>query len=177
MSKKLTNKIPVLASATATLLCGLLAGPADAGTNADTVEVTANVTATCSIATAALAFGAYDPVVAHATLPNDATGSIVVRCTKGASGIYIDLDGGKHNAGAQRQMVHGTNSAVLLPYEVYKETGRTSVWGTGDSGTTNPVANGSGADVSVVMFGRIPAAQTQAISGTYTDTLVSTIHF
>jgi spore coat protein U-like protein len=173
----MTSKLPVLASATATLLFGLLAGPAAAGTSGDTVQVTANVTATCSIATAALAFGTYDPVVANASLPNDATGNIVVRCTKGASGIYIDLDGGRHNAGTQRQMVHGTNSAVLLSYEVYRETGRTSVWGTGDNGSTNSVADGSGEDVSVVMYGRIPAAQTQAISGSYTDTLVSTIHF
>lgn len=173
----MTNKLSVIASATATLLFGLVAGPAAAGTSADTVEVTANVTATCSIATAALAFGAYDPVVANATLPDDATGNIVVRCTKGAAGIYIDLDGGKHNAGAQRQMVHGTNATVLLPYEIYKETGRTSVWGTGDSGTTHSVSDGSGNDVAVVMYGRIPAGQTQAISGSYTDTLVSTIHF
>jgi spore coat protein U-like protein len=76
-------------------------------------------------------------------------------------------------------MVNLTSTSTFLNYEVYKETGRTSVWGAGDSGTVRSGAdmNGTGNVVAVTMYGRIPPAQLSAMAGAYTDTLVSTINF
>ncbi len=51
--------------------------------------------------------------------------------------------------------------------------------GTGDGGSVRSVAdlNGTGSNVAVTMYGRIPPDQLSAIAGTYSDTLVSTIIF
>ena len=78
----------------------------------------------------------------HATVADDQTGDIIVRCTKGTSGITIDLGNGAHNTGQQRRMVNLANQA-FINYEVYQETGRISVWGAGDGGSVR-----SGADLN-----------------------------
>ena len=72
-----------------------------------------------------------------------------------------------------------TSTSTFVNYEVYKETGRTSIWGAGDGGTVRSGAdlNGTGNVVAVTMYGRIPPAQLSAIAGVYNDTLVSTINF
>ena len=166
----------------ALLLIGLLVGmsePASAASQASTVQVSTSVSPSCTIGTAAIAFAPYDPVNANATVADDQTGDIVIRCTKGTTGITIDLGNGAHNTGQQRRMVNLTSTSTFLNYEVYKETGRTSVWGAGDSGTVRSGAdmNGTGKVVAVTMYGRIPPAQLSAMAGAYTDTLVSTINF
>jgi len=178
----MTIRTAKLTFAAATFATALVAGTlssAVAGSLTSTVDVSTTVAASCTINTATLTFTAYDPINANASTPDDATGNIVIRCTKGASGITIDLGNGAHNGGGQRQMANTTNTAVLLPYEIYKEGTRALVWGTGDSGTVYAGAtlDGTGADVSVTMYGRIPAAQLQAIAGSYGDTIVSTINF
>ena len=115
----------------------------------------------------------------NATVADDQSGDIVIRCTKGTSGITIDLGNGAHNTGQQRRMVNLTASGTFINYEVYKETGRTSVWGAGDGGSVRSGAdlNGTGNVMAVTMYGRIPPAQLAAIAGAYSDTLVSTINF
>ncbi len=150
-----------------------------AGTQTSTVLVTASIPPSCTIGTAFIAFPAYDPVNSHAAVPNDQTGDIVIRCTKGASGITVGLGNGANNTGTQRRMVNTADATVTVDYEVYQEPGRTSIWGPGDGGQvrTGPDLNGTGANVTVTMYGRIPPHQLQATAGTYNDTLVSTILF
>jgi spore coat protein U-like protein len=178
----MTKRIAMPTSAALVLLIGLIvaAGTAAAASRTGTVHVSTSVAASCSINAATLTFPAYDPVVAHASSPDDATGTITIRCTSGANGITIDLGGGAHNPGnTQRQMVNATNSSILLSYEVYQDSNRTAVWGQGDNGTVRAGSDldGTGADVSVTMYGRIGQAQLAAVSGSYGDTLVSTINF
>ncbi len=62
----------------------LASGQATAATQTANLAVSATVSATCSISTTALAFGAYDPVSANSTTPLDGTGTVVVTCTSGA---------------------------------------------------------------------------------------------
>jgi spore coat protein U-like protein len=178
----MSNRIARLVLATAIVFAAVVAnhsGTASAASRTSTVTVTTTVPASCNINAATLAFAAYDPVNTHATAADDATGTITVRCTKGATGITIDLGAGSNNSGSQRQMVHASDPGVLLSYEIYKESSHSSVWGTGDSGTvySGSTLDGTGADVQVTMYGRIPAAQLQAIAGSYSDTVVSTINF
>ena len=154
-------------------------GIASAGSQTSTVRVATTVSASCTIGTAVIAFAPYDPVNAHATAADDQSGDIIIRCTKGTSGITIDLGNGGHNAGQQRRMANLTATDTFINYEVYKETGRTSVWGAGDGGSVRSGAdlNGTGSVVAVTMYGRIPPGQLAAIAGPYSDTLVSTINF
>src|ERR1700694_3726300 len=58
--------------------------PAYAGNAFLNLGVSANVAANCTIATAPVAFGAYDPVVTNAAVGLTGTGSITVACTKGS---------------------------------------------------------------------------------------------
>lgn len=156
------------------------AAPAVAGgSQSSTVVITASIPPSCTIGTAAVAFNAYDPVNANAAVPDDQTGDIIIRCTKGANGITIGLGNGANNSGNQRRMVNRSNPAVTIDYQVYQETGRTIIWGPGDGGSLRSGAdmNGSGTSVTVTMFGRIPPHQLTATAGTYGDTLVSTILF
>ena len=57
--------------------------PASAATATANLGVTATVTNNCTISTAALAFGSYDPVVANASTNLDGSGTVSVACTKG----------------------------------------------------------------------------------------------
>ena len=165
------------------LFLGSLVGSPDiasAGSQTSTVRVSTSVTASCTIGTAVIAFAPYDPVNANATVADDQSGDIVIRCTKGTSGITIALGNGGHNTGQQRRMASLASTAdTFINYEVYKEPGRISVWGAGDGGSVRSGAdlNGTGSVVSVTMYGRIPPAQLAAVAGAYSDTLVSTINF
>jgi spore coat protein U-like protein len=153
--------------------------PAKATSYSSTVLISTSVIASCTIGTAAIAFAPYDPVNANATVPDDQSGDIIIKCTKGTSGITIDLGNGGHNTGLQRRMVNSAAPDTFLSYEVYKEPGRTTVWGAGDGGSVRSGADldGTGGRVAVTMYGRIPPGQLAAVAGGYNDTLVSTINF
>ena len=60
----------------------LIALPANGATTTGNLGAGASVAANCSIATAAVAFGPYDPVVANAAAALTATGSITVACSE-----------------------------------------------------------------------------------------------
>ena len=154
-------------------------GTARATSQSSTVLVSTTIPASCTIGTAAIAFAPYDPVNANATVADDQSGDIIIKCTKGTSGITIDLGNGAHNTGLQRRMVNSAAPDTFLRYEVYKEPGRATVWGAGDGGSVRSGTdlNGTGGVVAVTMYGRIPPAQLAAIAGGYNDTLVSTINF
>ena len=69
------------------------------------LTVSASVSKNCTITTAPVTFGAYDPVTANATAPLDATGTVTVTCTKGA--VAKGLGPGSNAQGATRRMTQG----------------------------------------------------------------------
>jgi spore coat protein U-like protein len=149
-----------------------MAAPAFAQTATANLGVSATVARNCSITTTAVAFGAYDPIVANATAPLDGTGSVVVTCTKGA-GTRIDLGLGSNAAASVRRMAGGGD---FLTYELYTTTARTTVWGSGaTAGLTIPAAPSRAARTFTV-FGRVAGGQDVAAT-TYADTVVATINF
>ena len=155
------------------------AGPLSTGSTLLAASATANVTVTatvannCSITGGALAFGAYDPLVTHATDPKDGSGTFTVACTKGASGVTIDLGQGQNYA-TGRRMLAGSDT---VGYQLYSDSGRTTIWGSTSGGTTVAVtAPLSKAPVSYTVYGRIAGGQDVA-AGSYTDTVVATVNF
>ena len=148
------------------------AGPALAQTATANLTVSATVAKNCSITTTAVAFGSYDPVVANAAAPLDGTGTVVVTCTKGA-GTRIDLGLGANTSGAVRRMTGGTD---FLTYELYQNTTRTTVWGTGAAAGQTIVAAPSKAARTFTVYGRVAAGQDVA-AASYNDTVVATINF
>jgi spore coat protein U-like protein len=136
------------------------------------LSVTATVTTNCTISTTPMAFGSYDPVVAHASTPLDGTGTVVVACTKGTA-TTITLNLGSNASGSTRRMKDaGTN---YLTYEIYQDVARTNIWGTGGNALTPPVAP-SKAPRNFTAYGRIPANQ-DLPAGNYGDTVVATVNF
>src|SRR5690242_3117186 len=79
--------------------------PSSGGTGTLTAQV--GVDTFCSVATTALAFGAYDPILANASsdLNNGSTASVTIACVKGSSAT-IALGNGLHFGGGTRQMQH-----------------------------------------------------------------------
>jgi len=157
-----------------------------AATASTSIPVSASITQTCSISTtSALAFAAYDPLIANATTALNATGQVSVACTKGATGLTIGMDNGTHVSGAQRQMLGGT-SAASLQYNLFQPPSNTPGAACTFPGTTAWTNTGSGLFTLATsttkvariysVCGTIPGGQDVA-ADTYTDTVNATINF
>jgi len=157
-------------------VCGLHITAANASSVDANLDVSADVSANCSISTAPLAFGAYDPAITNAAAPLDGTGTVTVTCTNGAA-VSITLDQGANPEALSsddtplRQMTDGTQ---FLAYSLYQDSGHLTVWG--NSLTSDLGHNGDGAANDLTVYGRIPAGQNVA-AGSFTDTVLATVTF
>ena len=137
------------------------------------LTVSASVSKNCTITTAPVNFGAYDPVTTNATAPLDGIGTVTVTCTKGAP-AKVGLGPGSNAQGTTRRMSQG--AAAYLTYELYKDTARATIWGdTIDTALDIPAAPNRNPR-SFNVYGRTPGAQ-DATVGNYTDTVVATVNF
>ena len=156
----------------------VVAMPMFAATKTANLPISATVISNCTISTAPVAFGNYDPVVANAATPAGdlpATGSVIVACTKGATGLRIDLDNGGGAPGARRMTGPPAN---LLNYDLYTDAAHTTRWGAGAAvggGLSIPDAP-SKAPRTFTVYGLLPGAQDVA-AGAYTDTVIATINY
>lgn len=161
----------VPAFALAALAAIFLARPARAGTNTNTLSVSANVLGICTIDPAALAFGNYD-----STANVDVSTNITVHCTLGAT-YWIGLGLGSNATGSTRRMVNGGTD--YLAYELYRDSARTQVWDNADPAPNPPhsVAGTPGFTAyTTPVYGRIPASQIVPV-GAYADSVVMTVNF
>jgi spore coat protein U-like protein len=146
---------------------------AHAATSTASLAVSATVTNNCTISTTPLAFGAYDPVVANATTALDGVGTVTTACTKGAT-TTVALNLGANASGTTRRLSDGAGN--FLPYEIYLDSGRSTVWGTSGANLLTPAAAPSKAGRSFTAYGRVSANQ-DVPSGSYTDTVTATVNF
>ena len=147
------------------------------GTDATkTLTVTASIANRCAIqANATLAFGAYDPTSGTAL---DASQASSFKCTKNS--IFDIGFGGTVGA---RTITDGTDT---LSYELYSDTGRTTIWGNTQDTNTVPSddsADTTGNGISTLntvqtrtIYGRITAGQDKN-AGSYSSTLTITIYY
>jgi spore coat protein U-like protein len=138
------------------------------------LPVNVAVAANCTITTVGVTFTAdYDPVVNHASSPDDGTGTITVTCTKGA-GTNIGLNYGANASGTQPRMKGpGGSGSEYLNYTLYSDSGRSTVW----NGTTYTIGGApSKAPRSYTVYARIPGGQ-DISQGAYGDTVVATVNF
>jgi spore coat protein U-like protein len=144
-----------------------------AATATANLGVSATVTNNCTISTAPLAFGSYDPVVAHASANLDGSGTVSVACTKGATST-IGLGLGSNASGSTRRMNDGSTN--YLTYELYSDSGRTTVWGNAGGSLYNPGAAPSKVARDFTVYGRVASNQ-DVPAGSYNDTVVATVNF
>lgn len=149
-----------------TALAATPAASLAAETDVLTVQVT--VQEACSIAGTTIDFGTYTGGQQAAL---DAQGAITYNsCAAGT--LTIALDGGTAGTVASRKMGNGSGSNIN--YQLYRNSARSQVWGTGgDAQQIVLLESGSG---SVPVYGRIAAGQSVA-AGSYTDTVNVTLTF
>lgn len=155
-----------------------------AGSTPTNLAVTASIAANCTISTTAVAFGAYDPVVTNATTALNASGSVIIGCTKG-SAPTITLGLGANASGAQRNMLNGSNSDVL-GYQLYQPPNTTpgtactfpasNIWGTAGAQIFTPTVPTTKATRTYNICGTVAAGQDVSV-GSYSDTVVATVNF
>src|SRR5262249_51217668 len=128
-----------------------------------------------SISVPSFPFGVYSPgAAAH----KDIAASITVQCVQLIAlftGYTVSVSTGAGSYASRRM----TNGASTLDYNLYVDSGRTSIWGNGTGGTatlreTNllELLNYS---KTWTVYGRIPKNQMQVSPGTYGDTLIVTL--
>jgi spore coat protein U-like protein len=157
----------------AVLLAGF-AAPSFAGTATASFAVTSTVANSCIVGANSLAFPTYLPTTTSAT-----TGSTTlnVTCTLGAA-YTVALSNGSGTsadatAGASGRAMSGPSSAQLT-YNLYQDSGFSQAWGS--TGAFLLSGTGTGVQVPLTVYGRIPASQTVA-AGNYADTINVTVTF
>jgi spore coat protein U-like protein len=144
-----------------------------AATATANLAVSATVVTNCTISTAPLAFGNYDPVGTHAAADLDGTGTVTVACTKNTAPT-VALGLGANASGAVRRLKDaGTN---YLTYELYQDAGHTTIWGTAGGALLSPGAAPSKAARNFTVYGRVTSNQ-DVPAGAFTDTVVATVNF
>jgi len=171
--------------ATLALALVAVAPAALAGSATSTVSVTASVAANCTITTAPVAFGAYDPVVTNASTPLNQNGSVTIACTKG-SAPSITLGLGSNASGSTRRMKGGT-SGDFLTYELYQPPNNTAgtactypgtvVWELTGANVFTPTASPGKAAQTYNICGTVAAGQDITVDPSYTDSVVATVNF
>lgn len=143
---------------------------------AQAASVSANMTVkiaiqnACDVSTVApttLDFGTQGPLTANV----DNSSTVTVTCTSGAT-YNVGLDGGGAGNVNARVMTNGTDT---IGYQLYSDSGRTTVWGT-TIGTDTVAATGNGNAQSYPVYGRVPP-QTTPPAGNYQDTVAVVVTY
>jgi spore coat protein U-like protein len=157
---------------------GLLStSPAFAGSATSSMGVSASVSNNCTISAAALSFGAYDPGVANASTPLDASANLTVQCTLGSSasielGQGSNADAASSDAAPLRRLADGAGH--FLSYALDQDGAHAVSWG--NTSGTGHAYSGVGTSEQVSVYGRIAPAQ-NVPAGSFTDSVVATINF
>jgi spore coat protein U-like protein len=170
------TSINALRAAVAAALAIAAAG-AHATDATSSLPVSATVANNCSIATSAVAFGAYDPISANKSSNLTGAGQVSVSCTLNAVttvqlGQGANADTGSTDAAPARRMTKGPG--VFLGYQLYSENTRTTVWG--NTAVTGVSHTGTGGAVNIAVYGAVAFGQAVP-AGDYNDTVVATVSF
>ena len=155
-----------------TLLLPSLALAASSGNN---FQVNATVVSSCTVSGTTLNFGnTIDPLAT--STPVDATSSLSIQCTN-TTPYAVALNAGSNAGGASnfgaRAMKSGSRS---LAYQLYLDTGRSSIWGDGSAGSASYTGTGTGSAQSLNIYGRLPSLA-NVVPGAYTDTVTVTVSY
>ena len=157
----------------------LMATPAFAATATAPLTLSATVINNCTISTTPVAFGNYDPLSAAV---NNASGTVVIACTKNAPLVTITLLNG-NNFVVTRRMTDGTN---FMDYEIYQPPSTVAGaactwvtpqrWGTAGAEIFTPTAPPTMAARTYNVCGQIAAGQDLA-AAVFNDTVTATVNF
>lgn len=128
----------------------------------------------------AVAFGSYD---IFSAAPDDSLLNVYVQCTRNGGpqnvSVTLQLSAGLNGSSASaRRMANSGSAGGYLSYGLFRDSGRTAVWGfsTGVDtvSQTLSIPNHGVALGTFVIYGRIPAQQ-DAAAGSYSDRVQMTL--
>jgi spore coat protein U domain-containing protein, fimbrial subunit CupE1/2/3/6 len=136
----------------------------------NTIAVGLTIEDECTISTPGLDFGTHGVLESNI----ETQGDISIECTKGTA-YAIALDAGVNASGvvANRAMNSGTDK---IGYQLYSDSGFSSVWGDTFGTTTVGSASATGDAETHTVYARVPIQTSQPI-GTYADTVTATIWY
>lgn len=151
------------------VIAGIFAatGPGHATTTTANIAVSMTITPTCQTNLTTLAFGTY------AGVQSDVTASVNLTCTN-STPFTIAINAGQQSTGNYQWNMAGPG-ATRLAYQIFRDSGRTNLWG-GSQGVDTVGGTGTGAAVVIPMYGRMKAAQ-YVQPGAYTDTVTMTVSY
>jgi spore coat protein U-like protein len=117
-------------------------------------------------------FGIYDTLA----LGNlDTTGSIRVQCQRQKSipSYTVTIGADSRGSFSPRQM---SNGADRLDYNLYLDSGYSTIWGDGTSGTSLVTVAPAEANATFIVYGRSPLGQDVSM-GIYSDVVIVTVEF
>jgi spore coat protein U-like protein len=163
--------LKVLTRAAMLALVGVTAAsPALTATATGSMNVKITITNECLVVSATdLDFGTTGVIDTDI----DQTSTITVRCTNGTPySVGLGVGNGSGATTAVRKMTGP--AAATVDYSIFRDTGRTQVWGTAAGEIVS--GTGTGADQPLTAFGRVPA-QTTPAAGDYTDIVAITVTY
>jgi len=153
-------------------IAAIVATPALAASASNTMPVSVNVINSCTVAASPMAFGTLTSV---GGVNVDTTANVDLVCTIGAS-YDVSMDFGTNVAAGQRYLVNTTDPTKKIPYNIYRDSGRSLSWGN-TAGTDTLTGTTASGLVTIPAYGRIPASATSVPAGAYTDTVTVTVNF
>ena len=158
------------------LLAGLYVTQGAADTKSTTFSVQATVSAAINVLAAPLNFGALSRV--NSTF---AEGGIEVEAQDGL--VYrISLDRGISNIGSGRLLVCEATPGYNLGYQLFSDSGHTTIWGDAGYGDTYPSGQptgpltGNGTKQQYPVYA-VAEPSGSAFEGQYVDTITVTVHY
>ena len=161
------------------MLIGTAALSVSAYSDTASMDVSANIGMACTITATDIAFGAYDPIVTNADTDLTANGSVTSTCTVGSSGsikISQGVNPGVDSTDAvpvRNMALAGEGPASTLGYDVFSDDALTLSW----ENATGVGYNASGVAEEMIVYGKVAAGQTDAMQGSYSDTLTVTVNY
>ncbi|WP_165938356.1 MULTISPECIES: spore coat U domain-containing protein [Bacteria] len=148
-------------------VAAVVSAPALAGTATGTVQVSLNVSSSCSVTAQPLDFGTTNSFATAI----DSSSATTVKCTPLAPySVFVSY--GANANGTQRQLASTTDATKVVKYDVYSDASRSTAW-TPTVGTTGV---GDGNEKATTLYGRVPV-QTAVAAGDYKDTVTVTVSY
>lgn len=133
-----------------------------------TMYVGASLSNTCRIESASdMNFGSVDSVLTYNV---DSTSTITITCSQNTT-YKVGLNNGLNASGTTRRM---RGSVGYIPYELYRDSSRSTRWGNDASSWVKTA--GVGTPQALTVYGRV-RPQTMPGGGNYQDTIVVTVTY
>ncbi len=160
-------------------LLGTPATPTDCTTNGGTTSggtfaliASATVINDCLVSATPINFGASVGVLTSALT---ASGTITAKCTSNDSYTLALNKGTTSGASLGDRQMAGAGSAVVH-YQLYTNSGYSTIWGDGTSGTSTSGGTGNGSNQNYTVYAQV-AAQATPAPHLYSDTITVTVTY